>query len=157
MPTDSGLRMSSIRKHTDASSSEAEFGRIRDGERPSPLSEVVVASADPGTRPVTARASLMAATEALLDYSSGGLTDNDCESIQWGSAGQTEAIVLGDRGRLQFYLNITTILSHAKLYMLLLSLTWNTKFNSATIFQTKTLIKINFQDYWMCILSWFSD
>ena len=43
----------------------------------------------------------MAAAEALLEYSSVGRTDNDCESAHWGSAGQTEAIELGDRGRLQ--------------------------------------------------------
>ena len=41
--------MSSIGEHTDASPSEAELARIRDDERYS-LSEVVVASADPGTR-----------------------------------------------------------------------------------------------------------
>ena len=46
--------MGSIGEHTDASSSEAELGRIGDDERPS-LSEVVVASADTGTRPVPAR------------------------------------------------------------------------------------------------------
>ena len=76
-------------------------GRVRDDERPSPRSEVVVASADTGTRPVPARASVMAATEALLEYASVRRTDNDRESAQWGSAGQTEAIELGDRGRLQ--------------------------------------------------------
>ena len=93
--------MSSIGEHTEASSSEAGLGRIRDDEGPSPLSEVVVASADTGTRPVPARASVMAAAEALLEYASAGRTDNDRESAQWGSAGQTEAIELGDRGRLQ--------------------------------------------------------
>ena len=76
------------------------MGRIRDDERPSPLSEVVVASADIGTRSVPARATVMAAAEALLEYASVGRTDNDRESPQWGSAGQTEAIELGDRGRL---------------------------------------------------------
>ena len=95
--------MSSIAKHTDASSSETELGRIRDGDRSSPPSEVVVASVDPGTRPVPALASVMAAAEALLEYASGGRTDNDRESAQWGSAGQTEAIELGDRGQLQLY------------------------------------------------------
>ena len=65
--------MSSIGEHTEASSGEAEFGRVRDDERHS-LSEVVVASADIGTRPVPARASVMAAAEALLEYASvGGL------------------------------------------------------------------------------------
>ena len=93
--------MSSIGGHTDASSSEAELGGMRDDERPSPFSEVVVASADTGTRPVPARASVMAAAEALLEYASGGRIDNDRESAQWGSAGQTEAIELGDRCRLQ--------------------------------------------------------
>ena len=60
--------MSFIGKHTEASSSEAELGRIRDDERPSPLSKVVVASTDTGTRPVLARASVMTAAEALLEY-----------------------------------------------------------------------------------------
>ena len=92
--------MSSIREHAKVSSSEAELGRIRDDERPS-LSEVMVASADTGTRPVPARVSVMAAAEALLKYASVSWTDNDRESAQWGSAGQTEAIELGDRGRLQ--------------------------------------------------------
>ena len=87
--------MSSIAEHTEASSSEAEVGRVRDDEHPSPRSEVVVASADTGTRPVTASASVMAAAEALLEYASVGRTDNDRESAQWGSAGQTEAIELG--------------------------------------------------------------
>ena len=36
----------------------------------------------------------MAAAEALLEYASVGRTDNDRESAQWGSAGQTEAIEL---------------------------------------------------------------
>ena len=45
--------MSSIGEHTDALSSEAELGRIRDDERPS-LSEVIFAFADPDTRPVPA-------------------------------------------------------------------------------------------------------
>ena len=93
--------MSSIGKHTEASSSEAEFGRVRDDERPSLRSEVVVASVDTGTRPVPTRASVMAAAEALLEYASVGQTDNDSESAQWDSAGQTEAIELGDRGWLQ--------------------------------------------------------
>ena len=93
--------MISIGEHTEASSSEAELGRIRDDERPSPLSEVMVASADTGNRPVTARASVLAAAEALLEYASIGRTDNDRESVQWSSAGQTEAIELGDRSRLQ--------------------------------------------------------
>ena len=74
--------MSSIGEHTEASSSEAELGRIRDGERPSPLSEVVVASADTCTRPVPARASVMAAAEAVLEYAYVGRTDNDRESAQ---------------------------------------------------------------------------
>ena len=73
-----------------------------DDERLSPRSEVVVASADTGTRPVPARASVMAAANALLEYASVGRTDNDRESAQWGSAGQTEAIEQGDRGRLQY-------------------------------------------------------
>ena len=47
------------------------------------------------------RASVMAAAEALLEYASVGRTDNDRESAQWSSAGQSEAIELGDRGRLQ--------------------------------------------------------
>ena len=92
--------MSSIGKHTEASSSEAEFGRVRDDERASPRSEVVVASTDAGTRSVPARALIMAAAEALLKYASVGRTDNDRESAQWGSSGQSEAIELGDRGRL---------------------------------------------------------
>ena len=92
--------MSSIGEHTEASSSEAELRRVRVEERPSPRSEVVVASADRGTRPVPARALVMAAAEALLEYASVGRTDNDRESAQWGSAGQTEAIELSDRGRL---------------------------------------------------------
>ena len=86
--------MSSIVENTDASSNEAELGRIRDDERP-PLSEVVVASADLATRLMPARSSIMAAADALLEYASGGRTDNDRESAQWGSAGQTEAIELG--------------------------------------------------------------
>ena len=94
--------MSSIGKHTEASSSEAELGRIRDDERSSPLSEVVVAFADTGTRLVPDRASVMAAAEALLEYASVGRTDNGRESAQWGSAGQTEANELGDRSRLQY-------------------------------------------------------
>ena len=95
--------MSSIGERTAASSSEAELGRVMDDERLSPRSEVVVASDDTGTRPVPARASAMAAAEALLEYACVGRTDNDCESAQWGSAGQTEAIELGDRGRLQLH------------------------------------------------------
>ena len=63
---------------------------------------MVVAFTDTGTRPLPDRASVMAAAEALLEYASVGRTDNDRESAQWGSAGQTEAIELGDRGRLQF-------------------------------------------------------
>ena len=62
---------------------------------------MVVAPADTGTRPVPARASVMAAAEALLEYASVYRTDNDRESFLWGSAGKTEAIELGDRGRLQ--------------------------------------------------------
>ena len=92
--------MSSIGEHTDASSSETELGRIEDDERPSPLSEVMVASADTGIRPVPARASVLAAAEVILEYASVGRTDNDRESAQWGSADQTEAIGQGDRGRL---------------------------------------------------------
>ena len=72
-----------------------------DDERLSPRSEVVVASADTGTRPVPARASVMDAAEVLLEYASVGRTDNDRESAQWSSARQTGAIELGDRGRLQ--------------------------------------------------------
>ena len=102
MPTDSSLIMSSIGEHTEASSSEAELERLRHDERPSPLSKVVVASANTGTRPVPARASVMGAAEALLEYASISPTDNDLESAQWGSAGQTEAIELGARGRLQY-------------------------------------------------------
>ena len=93
--------MSSAGEHTEASSSKSELGRVMDYERLSPLSEVVVASADAGTRPVPARASVMAAAEALLEYASVGRTDNDRESAHWGSVGQTNAIELGDRGRLQ--------------------------------------------------------
>ena len=78
--------MSSIGEHTEASSIEAELERVRDDERPSSRSEVMVASADTGTRPVPARASVMAAAEALLEYASIGRTDNDRESAQWGSA-----------------------------------------------------------------------
>ena len=91
--------MSSIGKHTEASSSEAELGRVRDDERPSPRSEVVADSADTGTRAVPARASVMAAAEALLEYASVIRTDNERESAQWGSAVQTDAIELGDSGR----------------------------------------------------------
>ena len=94
--------MSSIGEHTEASSSEAELGRVRDDERPSPLSEVVIASADPGTRPVPARASVTTSAEVLLEYASVGRTDNNRESAQWGSAEQTEAIELGDLDRLQW-------------------------------------------------------
>ena len=93
--------MSSAGEHTEASSSEAEFGRVMDDERLSPRSEVVVASADTGTRPVPARASVMAATEALLEYAGVGRTDNERETAPWGSAEESEAIELGDRGRLQ--------------------------------------------------------
>ena len=94
--------MSFIGKHTQASWSEAELERIGDDERPH-LSEVVVASAETGTRPVLACASVMAAAEALLEYASVGQTDNDRESAQWCSAGQTEAIELGDLGRIHMY------------------------------------------------------
>ena len=69
-------------EHTEASSSEAELGRVMDYERSSPHSEMVVASADTGTRPVPARASLMAAAKALLEYVSVGRTDSDRESAQ---------------------------------------------------------------------------
>ena len=62
---------------------------------------MVVASADPGTRPVMARAAVMAAAGALLGYASGSRSDDDRELSQWGSAFQTEAIELGDRGRIQ--------------------------------------------------------
>ena len=93
--------MSSAGEHTEASSSEAELERVMDDERLSPRSEVVVASADTATRPVPARASVMAAAEALLEYASVGRTDNDRESAQWSSSGQTETIKLGDCGRLQ--------------------------------------------------------
>ena len=51
--------MSSIGEHTEASSSEEELDGIRDDERPSPLTEVVVATADTGTKPVPARASVV--------------------------------------------------------------------------------------------------
>ena len=85
--------MSSILEHTDASSSEAELGSIRDGEHPSPLSKVVNTSADPGTRPVPTRASVVAAAEALLEYASGGWTDNSRDSAQWGSAGDRKSVV----------------------------------------------------------------
>ena len=60
--------MSSIGERTEASSSEAVCGRVRDRERSSPRSEVVVASSDTGTRPVPARAVVVAAAEALLEY-----------------------------------------------------------------------------------------
>ena len=70
-----------------------------DDESLSSRSEVVVASADTGTGPVPARASVMAAAEALLEYANVGRTDDDRESAQWGSAEKTEAIALG--GRLQ--------------------------------------------------------
>ena len=50
---------------------------------------------------IQGRASVMTAAEALLEYASVGRTDNDRESAQWGSAEQTEAIELSDRGRLQ--------------------------------------------------------
>ena len=59
--------MSSIGERTAASSSEAELGRVMDDERLFPRSEVVVASSDTSTRPVPARASVMAAAEALLE------------------------------------------------------------------------------------------
>ena len=64
---------------------------------PSPLSEIVTATADPGTRTLPARASVMDAAETILEYASVSRTDNARESAQWGSAGQTEAIELGDR------------------------------------------------------------
>ena len=66
---------------------------------------MVVTTADTGTRPVPVRVSIMTAAEALLEYASVGWTDNDRESAQWGSAGHTEAIELGDRGRLQYKKN----------------------------------------------------
>ena len=78
--------MSSIGEHTEASSSEAVLGRIRDDESSSPLSEVV--SADTGTRPVPASASVMAAAEALLEYDSVGRTDNDRESASGAQPGK---------------------------------------------------------------------
>ena len=84
--------MSSTREHIDASLSEAALGRIRDDERPPPFSGVVDTSADPGTRPVPDRVSVMVAAAALLEYASVGRTDIDRESAQRGSAGQTEAI-----------------------------------------------------------------
>ena len=90
-PTDSSLIMSSIGEHIEASSSETELGRVRDDERSSPCSEVVIGSADTGTRPVPARASVMAVAEALLEYASVGRTDNDRESAQWGSVGLRRA------------------------------------------------------------------
>ena len=96
-----------IGEHTEASSSEAELGGIRDDERSSPLSEVVVASADTGTRPVPARASVMAVAEVLLECAIVDRTNNDHESAQWGSAGQTEVIELDDRGRLHKYISHT--------------------------------------------------
>ena len=96
--------MSSIGEHTEASSTEAELGRVRDDERSSPRSEVVVASADTGNRPVSARASVM----ALLEYASVGWTDHDRESAQCCSAGQTEAIEQGDRDRLHYIWPIPT-------------------------------------------------
>ena len=61
--------MSFIGGRTEASSSEAQLIGKGYDERPS-LSEVVVASVDTGTIPVPACASLMAATEALLEYAS---------------------------------------------------------------------------------------
>ena len=93
--------MNSAEEHTEASSSEAELIRVMNDERLSSRTKVVVASADTGTRPMPARASVMVAAEALLEYASVGRTDNDRESAQWGSAEQTEAIELCDRGRLQ--------------------------------------------------------
>ena len=65
------------------------------------LAPVVLASSDTDTRQVPARASVMAAAEALLEYAIVGRTVNDRESAQWGSAGRTEAIKLCDCGRLQ--------------------------------------------------------
>ena len=53
-----------------------------------------------------ARASVMAAAEAMLEYAGVGRTDSDRESTLWGSAGQTEAIAPGDRGRLHIYIYI---------------------------------------------------
>ena len=64
-PTDSSLTMSSIGEHTEASPSEAELGRVRDDERPSPRSEVVVASADTGTSSRTAQLVYQQAWQAL--------------------------------------------------------------------------------------------
>ena len=74
--------MSAAGEHTEASSSKADLGSVRYDERSSHRSEVVVASADTGTRPVPARALVMAAAEALLGYASVGWTDNDRESAQ---------------------------------------------------------------------------
>ena len=79
--------MSSAGEHTEASLSEAGLGRVMDDERLSPRSEVCGRLADTGTRPVPARASVMAAAEALLEYASVDRTDNNRESAQWGSAG----------------------------------------------------------------------
>ena len=67
---------------------------------------MVVDFAHTGTTQVPARASVMAAAEALLEYASVGGTDNDRESAHWGSAGQTEAIEMGNRGRLQCHCDI---------------------------------------------------
>ena len=64
---------------------------------------MVVPAAGTGTKPMPARTPKMAAAEALLEYASVGRTDNDRESVQWGSAGQTEASELGVRGRLHGY------------------------------------------------------
>ena len=93
--------MSSIGEHTEASSSKAELGRVRDDERASSRSEVMVASADTSTRPVPVCASVLTTAETLLEYASVDRTNNDRESVQWGSGGQTEAMELGDRGWLQ--------------------------------------------------------
>ena len=49
-----------------------------DDERLCPRSEVLVDFADTGTRLVPARASVIAAAEALLEYVSVVRIDNDC-------------------------------------------------------------------------------
>ena len=72
---------------------------------------MVVASADIGTTPVSARASVVSVAEALLEYASVGRTDSDPDSAQWGSAGQTETIELGDRGRYRLAPNMVPILA----------------------------------------------
>ena len=71
--------MSSIGEFADASANEEEWGGARDGERIFllPSGVVVVASANPGNRPVLARVSVMAAAEALLAYGRCARTDNE--------------------------------------------------------------------------------